>query len=104
MVSKLYRAGLSSIWEFKAGFEKFLVKIVFLLQLQNGKFNSLDTKNPHTLQLSGLDGIYVNSIGQQESIQSHHGQGGRTKEDLEKLKYLNKLDESCGFMCIHISK
>ena len=68
MVSELYRDDLSSIWYFYAAFEKISVKIMLLLQLENGEFNSLDTKNPHTLQLFGLERRYVDSLAQQESV------------------------------------
>ena len=32
------------------------------------------------------------------------GREVKPQHPLEKLKYLSKLDESFGFMCIHISK
>ena len=61
MVSELYRVGLSLFWEFYVGFEKSSVE-------QNGEFNSNDTKNPHTLQLSALEGRYEDNIMQQDSL------------------------------------
>ena len=32
------------------------------------------------------------------------GKDVEPQQPLEKLKYLNKLDEAFGFMCIHISR
>ena len=42
--------------------------IVLLLQLQNGELNFLDTKDPRTLQLHGLEGRYADCVAQQGSI------------------------------------
>ena len=41
---------------------------MLLMKLQNGEFNGLDTDDPHTLQLSGLEGRYEDNIMQQVSL------------------------------------
>ena len=42
-------------------FEEFKINVL-LLKLRNGEFNILDTKDPYTLPLHGLEGIYENVL------------------------------------------
>ena len=47
------------------------------LKLQNGEFNSLEIEDPHTLQLSWLEGWYAYSVAQKIFVHGYHGQGGQ---------------------------
>ena len=48
------------------------------MKMQNGEFSSLDTKDPHTLQLSGLEDGYEDCVVEQKYVQGDYGKGGRT--------------------------
>ena len=56
-------------------------------------FNYLDKRDDMEIVLHNK-GLYRVTMGREIKPQHH----------LEKSKYLNKLDEAFGFMCIHISR
>ena len=73
------------------------------MKLQDGEFNRLDTHDPHTLQLSWLEGWYVDCVVQQRFVQGHYGKGVQTPTTFREVKVSEQVGEAFGFMCIHIS-
>ena len=51
-----------------------------------------------------MEGWHADCVAQQRFVQGHYGKGGQTPKTFIESQSLQKLDESFGFICIHISK